>query len=187
MRSNKRKICLIFVLTIILCLSSLVILPNSSLAQEKPDINEIKAAFVYNFLKFVNWKKSASIDEQFALNVCHAGDSKTIEKILLLNGRQANGRPIKVKETECNLVEKGCSVIFISEMSEEKQERLLKLAIKNNTLTVGDARDFAKRGGIIGLKIVDGKVRFDINLKTATLSNIEISSQLLKLADKVYR
>ncbi|MFZ2958029.1 MAG: YfiR family protein [Candidatus Ozemobacteraceae bacterium] len=149
--------------------------------------DELKAAFVFNFTKYIEWPEQtfASPTDDFKVGV--AGMQPLSGNLELLNGHVTHGHPIKVIN-DLNKEDWGkYHVLFVGNpLDSHGSEQLEKIAFLP-VLTVSDIPNFAKSGGIIGLKIVDKKVRFDINLTAAANAGIKISSQLLKMALEVIR
>lgn len=152
---------------------------------------QIKAAFLYNFGKFVEWPAhlpppSGPADDFF--RICILGDDpfqETIDSIkeqLVHNRAVRIGYPKAIQELESV---QHCDILFISKSkTDELPENLRKIG-NQPILTVTDQAATATSGAIINLRTVDTNVRFEINLKAASQAGIKISSQLLKLATRV--
>lgn len=156
-------------------------IPALSLAN---NINEytIKAAFIYNFARFTEWP-----DESKELRVCIYGKDPFGASIDKLNGKQSNGRIIKVIRTRSIEEVKSCHIAFLNIIPPER--RLYARALRDiegaNVLTISDAEGVVGFGVMIGLKIDNDKVAFDVNHTVAKASEIEISAKLLRLAKVV--
>ena len=144
----------------------------------------IKAGFVYNFTKFIQWPASvdASIESQ-GLQFCIAGKDRF--------GRALDGFAKALEENNKSLViQKGvlpksstaCHILFIDSSVSDQLEEYLKHVKGKPTLVVSDSPDFAERGVGINFVIRRNKTRFEINPYTVKESGIKISSELLKLA-----
>jgi hypothetical protein len=152
----------------------------------------IKAAFLYNFGKFVEWPAISStstnnIQDSF-FNVCILGEDPFGEGISAINGKPLHSRTIRI--TYAQSVEhmdsiKKCDLLFICRSEEKHLPKLLE-SIKNSPiLTVADMQGAAQLGVMINLIRVNDSVRFEINLNSAKQAGIKISSQLLKIATSV--
>jgi hypothetical protein len=176
---------------------------------------QLKAAFLYNFMKFIEWSESPS-----------ASDGKEAEKkekepvILAVMGEDLFGkhlddltkkmikdRPVRIvrlegfeqyKEAhskatleqyfqEQQKVVEGCQLLFVSQSEEEWMDKILAFTDGMRIITVGDAADFASKGGVIGFVMEENKIRFDINMLSAEKKKLKVSSQLLQLARKIYK
>ncbi len=156
-------------------------IPALSLAN---NINEytIKAAFIYNFARFTEWP-----DESNELRVCVYGEDPFGSSIDKINGKQSNGRTIKVIRTRSIEEVKSCHIAFLNIIPPER--RLFARALQEiegaNVLTISDAKGVIDFGVMIGLKIDKNKVAFDVNHTITKASDIEISAKLLRLAKVV--
>ena len=143
---------------------------------------KIKAGFIYNFAKFTKWP-----DESDELKICIFGIDPFGNTIDSLNGRQSNGRTIKIIRTK-NIDEiKTCHIAFLNIIPPERHlfERALKKIRGTHVLTVADAANVTDFGVMIGMRISNDKIAFDVNHTVAQASNLEISAKLLRLASQV--
>jgi uncharacterized protein DUF4154 len=155
-----------------LCTSAGVALPH---AQEISQEYQIKAAYLYNFLKYVEWPNS--INRTFL--ICVAGQNP-FGSVLdgLTKNERVRGNPVK---TELILgPETGCDVIFTPRTS--NIPAYLQDAAGRPILTVGETPRFIEQGGIVNFFLENGKVRFEINRSAAERAGLRISSRLLQLA-----
>ena len=145
---------------------------------------EIKVSFIYNFAKFIKWPVSASDGGSF--KICVVGERPLSGNISLLQGRVVNDHAIEVR-----LIEKPelgeCHILFIGDSEGQRLPDILQNMAKAPILSISDLPDFIHAGGIIGMKVKDDRVRFDINLKAAQKAGLDIDSQLLKLATEVLK
>lgn len=142
----------------------------------------IKAAFIYNFARFTEWP-----DESKELRVCIYGEDPFGASIDKLNGKQSNGRTIKVIRTRSIEEVKSCHIAFLNIIPPER--RLFARALNDikgaNVLTISDVEGVVSFGVMIGLNIDNNKVAFDVNHTVAKTTDIEISAKLLRLAKVV--
>jgi hypothetical protein len=140
---------------------------------------QLKAAFVYRFPQFVEWPPAA-FDGQDSLHVCVSAPNpfgNTLEE--LVAGETMNGRRLVVREVGRSTDIGGCHVLFVPAAAQS--ERLLQAA-KGSVLTIGESPTFLDEGGIINLRVVDRRVRFEVNAVAAERAGLKLSSQLLRLA-----
>ena len=142
----------------------------------------IKAGFIYNFAKFTQWPDSA--DE---LKVCIYGKDPFGTNIDKLNGKQIKGRTIRIIRTQLIEEVKSCHIAFLNIIPPERHlfERALKEIRGNHVLTISDAANVIDFGVMIGLRINNDRVAFEVNNTIAQASNLEISAKLLRLASAV--
>ncbi len=146
--------------------------------------DEVKAAFVYNFAKFIEWP-SGKINEH--INLCILGESPLgFSALKAIDGRTAQDKQLVTKLLNKSDELKDCHIVFIAASERTKVEKLLKAAHQQHALTVSDMAGFAEAGGIIGLVKEDEKIRFEINLFAAKEAGLMISSRLLSLALAIY-
>lgn len=142
----------------------------------------VKAAFLYNFAKFVEWPAEsfagpASPIVLFVFGVDPFGDA-----LKSLKGKTANGRPIVVRYA-ANLGElERCHLLFVSASSMALLPKILQVTKGWNALTVGDVDGFARDGGTINLLNEEQRIGIEINMEAAQHSRLKISSKLLALA-----
>ncbi|HZM96856.1 MAG TPA: YfiR family protein [Vicinamibacterales bacterium] len=166
---------LFVVLVGLLCASARVV------CQVVPNEYLLKAAFMYQFPQFVEWPSAAwerTTNVQFCVVEPNPFGSELEH---LIQGESLNGRPLAAKEIFGSDELAGCHVLFVSTRSGDPSA-LLKATAGRPVLTIGEADDFLEGGGIIAMKIVDGKVRFEIHAANAQKAGLRISSQLLSLA-----
>jgi hypothetical protein len=144
----------------------------------------LKAAFMYQFPQFVEWP-SAALQESRNVQFCVVEPNPFGSELQhLIQGESLNGRPLAVKEIFGADELAGCHVLFVSTRSGDASG-VLKSTAGRPVLTIGEADGFLDGGGIIAMKIVDGKVRFEIHAANAQKAGLRISSQLLSLASAV--
>lgn len=148
---------------------------------------EIKAAFLYNFAKFVDWPEEVFADSTKSIRIGVLGKDPFGE---ILDETIANkivkGKPLSIKRFSDAESMEYCHILFISSSEREDIRDIIAGLANMSILTVGDMDKFAEQGGIINLFNQDNKVRFNINLDAAERANLRISSRLLKLAEIVF-
>lgn len=154
----------------------------SALAQQG-SMNEVKAGFLLNFMKYAEWPEPAL--PPATLVVCSTGSASLGGKLELLQGRQALGREIRVRAPARPAEWRECQLLFVPADDAARVDAVLRAVGQWPVLTVSDAPDFAAAGGIIGLRERTGRIRFDINQGAAKRAGLSLSSQLLRLADDV--
>jgi hypothetical protein len=140
---------------------------------------QLKAAFVYRFPQFVEWPPDV-FDGQDSLHICVSAPNPfgmTLEE--LVAGETMNGRRLVVRDVGRSGDVGGCHVLFVPAAG--SSERLLQAA-KGPVLTIGESPTFLDEGGIINLRVIDRRVRFEVNAAAAERSGLKLSSQLLRLA-----
>jgi len=153
-------------------------------AEEAPALTEydVKAAYLYNFAKFVEWPPpDAEGARRFVIAVL--GDDpfgRTLEETLA--GKTVGDRSFAVRRVSTPEQAEGAQIVFVSASEWARLPHVLRVLDGAGALTVGDMRQFAERGGMIGFRMEGRKVRFDINPEPVERAGLRMSSQLLRLA-----
>jgi len=173
------KFILLLAVTVLLVLNT----QDNAYAKQTPSSETlIKAAFLYNFAKFVEWPVDAFADDQTPLTLGILGKDPFGDALETIRDKSVGGRRLEIKRSKTIQDLEKCHILFISG-SEKNRVKMIFNGLKgSNTLTVGDMESFAQRGGIINFISVDKKIRFEINVDAAMQTGLKISSKLLKLA-----
>ena len=151
-----------------------------------PTESQVKAAYLYNFGKFVRWPVDNGAPPLDSLDICIIGKDP-FGTILdsTVAGEKIDGRRIATRRISNIQEARRCSVLFVSSSEESHLATLLVAAERWSVLTVSDMRNFVERGGTIGLVMEQGRIRFEVNRRAAEQSHLVLSSELLKVATKV--
>ena len=141
---------------------------------------EVKAAFLHNFARFVEWPEAAASGPLVVGVLGEDPFGPLLDRTFA--GKTLRNQPIHVRRLARVEDAAGVHVVFISRSEEGRLADILRPLRGTPVLTVSDIPDFAARGGIIGLRLEDQKVRFDIDPNQAARAGLKLSSQLLKLA-----
>ncbi len=145
---------------------------------------QVKAGFLFNFAKFVEWPASSFAGTDSAITICVVGNNDfgaTLESIV--HGKLAGARPVTVRRMRDPREDyRACHMVYFSAFSTKAHSELLVRLRNSSILTVGDSDDFAASGGMITFFLEDARVRFAINPEAARQANLHISSRLLSLA-----
>jgi YfiR/HmsC-like len=162
----------------------LALLPQAS-AQEISEY-QVKAAFLYNFTKFIDWPPLPGSPGKKPFEICVFGDDPfrgELENIV--EGKSVNGQVLAVRHIKKVEDAQGCRIAFISSSEKGRLRPILNALRGAGVLTVGDTEGFAEMGGVINFTLVDNRVHFEINLEAANVQKLKISSRLLRLAQIV--
>lgn len=143
---------------------------------------EVKAAYLFNFGKFVRWPSQA--DAQFT--ICVLGRDP-FGRMLddLISGEAIDGRRLVTRRITTLREAAGCRVVYVSGSEEYRLADVLPRLHATGALTVSDLPRFSERGGIIGFVMVSDRVRFEVNLSAARQAGLNLSSDLLRVATTV--
>ena len=150
--------------------------------------NKIKAAFLLNIIKLVAWPENVRRDSKVPFSICFIGDA-SFYSILedSYTGRKLHNRAISLQKLDNINNNSACDVLYLSLSEEQLIYEFHALLNQRPILTVGESRDFASRGGMIGIFRKGNNMQIEVNLESATRANIEIKSELLNLAKIVGR
>ncbi len=149
----------------------------------RPTEYEVKAAFLYNFAKFVKWPEDRSLGPTFVIAVL--GDDPFGEVL----DRTFAGKTIQGRKAEVRRIRPGppsdVQILFIGSSERPHLSQILKALEGGSALTVGEMEGFTERGGMIAFRLGSDVVNFDINLDQVERARLKMSSQLIRLARNV--
>jgi hypothetical protein len=175
--SLKWRRCLVFMAFV--TFASTRIHPQDS----RPSEHQVKAAYIYNFGKFVKWPDGAPANQSGSFVICVLDQDPfgaTLQSTLA--GESVGGKPVVVRRLPRAQDATGCHILFIGSAQERDLNKILAVIDDSSVLTVSDMPDFSKRGGMIQFVPVGDRIRFEINLNGAERSRLVFPSELLKVA-----
>jgi uncharacterized protein DUF4154 len=158
------------------------------LAHSAPDATEeqVKAAFLYQIARYVEWPGSAFPRPDTPVTIAVLGsESLEIELRQLVKGRTAHDRPIVVQQVKSPGSLSGAHVLFVGRDYRSRFGEVAK-AQEPGLLFVTDWENALSAGSMVNFIIVDGRVRFEIALDTTLRSGLKPSSRLLAVAQHVH-
>lgn len=165
---------------------SLAIVPNLRAQQSKPNEFEVKAAYLYNFGRFVDWPDASGGGKNDAFEICVMGaDPFGAALDATLATRTIDGKNVAAKRISKPQEVDDCRILFISSSEEGHLKEIFAALNKANVLTVSDIPHFSQRGGMIGFLLDGSRVRFEVNLDATQAAGLALSSELLKVAMSV--
>lgn len=138
---------------------------------------EIKAAYLYNFIKYVDWP---SYGDTITIGVLGYDPFGTA--LAPLNSKVVKGRRLVIRHFDSVREAQQCQIIFVSSSEKQRLQEIFESLRFARVLTVGETQGFADGGGIINFIEENNKIRFEINAEAARRTGLNISSELLKLA-----
>ncbi|MFP5394092.1 MAG: YfiR family protein, partial [Gammaproteobacteria bacterium] len=153
-----------------------------------PNEYEVKAAFLYKFLGYIEFPASAFAEpaSPVVIGVVNA-DDLAAELARIVNGRTVMGRPVQVKVLKETDAPANVHLLFIGGADSSRARAMLRLAKDSPMLVVTEADDGLASGSVINFKIVDERVRFDVSLEAADKNSVKLSSRLLTVANQVHK
>ena len=171
-------------LRILFFLCLLIITIISSAFAEEPTRYEVEAAFVYKFIKFVNWPYG-ELEKIEEISLCYLGSGEIEGPLHKLDGYEVKNKKIRIRKH--NNIEQilTCQILFI-DMPRKANRKVYMDQLKNESiLTISHFNGFIEEGGMINLFLTGNKVNFEINFNSTKNSNLKVSSKLLKLAKRI--
>ena len=167
-----------------LCLCLAPLLRFAALAQPAaPSEYEIKAVWLLNFARFVEWPTNAFTSPRAPVVVGLVGPNPfgaTLEKTFA--GKTVGGRPLSIKRLGGERDAPGCHLIFFPNSERKRQREMLARLRQAAVLTVGESDDFLGDGGIIQFVRREDTIRFAVNLEPARPAGLKLSANLVKVA-----
>lgn len=167
---------------------AIVLAPAGRSLGQAPIESEVRAVYLYNFARFVEWPASAFPAADTPIRICVQGSDPfgaTLDRVVL--GEAVNGRAIQAVRLTAAQARQGCHILYVAASENGRLRQMLTALRGRPTLTVGEHQDFLRAGGMIGFRRIDNRVRFDINLDTLEQSGLRVSSRLLAVAADVKR
>jgi hypothetical protein len=164
----------------------LIALPISWAQSPKPTDYDVKAAYLYNFGRFVEWPAKVTTAGPF--NICVLGDDpfgRALDQTLAretIGNRSVAARRISRPEESID-----CQILFISSSETHRLNKIIDTLDKSAVLTVSDIPQFAQHRGMIQFVPDGNRVRFEVNLNATQKAGLTLSSELLKVATAVRR
>jgi hypothetical protein len=173
-----------------LCFMALLLLVGSLplLPQSIPSVEyQVKAAFLFNFAKFVEWPPDAFPSEKTPITLCvfrYDPFGGVLDEVI--RGKTINNRELAVRRINELPDLKSCHLVFVSAREDKLLSEIEKGVKGESVLLVGESGDFAERGGAVQFFLEANKLRFAVNVDVAQRAQLQISAKLLALAKIVH-
>ncbi|MEW6206987.1 MAG: YfiR family protein [Acidobacteriota bacterium] len=178
----------VYIAALCLCVVLISGAMRPAVAQEGAGEYEVKAAFLFNFVKFVDWPEDAFADARSPVVIGIFGQDPFNGALdRAVSGKTVNGRPLIVKRLGQEQDARLCHILFICPCEKKRLPQLLASLTGASVLTISETDDFLPAGGVIKFVIENNRVRFDISAIAAGQARLRISSKLLQLARAVTR
>ena len=148
-------------------------------AQERPT-HELHAAMLYNFIKYVQWPNESEPGD-FVVGVI--GDENVFNTLKTWYDGKAKGtKKYVIKKLSSANEAESCQVVYVGK-AKNKDFDIIKTSVTGKSvLTITDGNGMGQKGSCINFKVVDGKLKFELNQATVTGSNLKVSTQLSSMA-----
>jgi hypothetical protein len=149
---------------------------------------QVKAAYFYNFTKFVEWPTAAFASPSDPIRLCILNDKSFQTRLSQIAGnRQIAGHPVDVVLLHDGKQARGCHELFIGSSQSQDAMQVIDSLHGESVLTVGETNKFVEQGGIINFVVQGQHVQFQVNQKAATLAGLHMNAQLLSVAKRVFK
>lgn len=178
----ERRLWLLAVILVLLASANIVTAPNIH-AQDAPSEYQVKAAYLFNFLKFVEWPENAFQDALAPIVIGVVGDDafgSALPEVII--GKTVQGRDLVIRRYHTGENLRGASILFISASEKKRLPQILASLHGSSVLTVADMSGFLDEGGMIQFFFEEDRVRFAINVDATSQARLKVSSKLLSLA-----
>jgi hypothetical protein len=145
--------------------------------------SQVKAAFLYNFARYVEWPQGAFESGDAPFRICVLGADEFAPVVAeVVAGKQVDARPVEVSQLSDLEGASRCQVLFVGSWTEMDPAGFFSALVGASVFTVSDVDGFAHDGGVANFFRAQSKVRFEINPRAAQRAGLKISSRLLRLA-----
>jgi hypothetical protein len=200
------------VYNLIILILFVLLVSETAMASDTDKVRErkIKAAFLYNFINFVEWPKEKMSDNDKPVIIGVIGMAESTKTFNAITKKEIKGKKIVVKQFEdfCGIAKKikeskskdkwdmameslkKCNIVFISDcksISKDDSAIIIDTLKGASVLTVGEKTGFLESGGIVNFLTREKKICFEVNLNSAKQNKVKIRSKLLKLAKRVIK
>jgi hypothetical protein len=152
-------------------------------AQQAPTEFQVKAAYLFNFLKFIEWPEGMPVDLQSHWVIGIVGNTDLENELTqLVSGKAVQGHLIQVKALKATEDLRDCHILFIGTSEKKLLSPILANLHGSSVLTVADMDNFVESGGMIQLVMEDNRVRMAIDVGATAGAHLKVSSKLLALA-----
>lgn len=175
----------------VICLSGFAMLaafpPRLAVGEIVQEDYKVKAVFIYNVMKFVEWPLNALPADTTTITVCSLGKAPLNRELESLNGRTIGKHTLALRNVNATDDLDICQVLVHGGFQVDALRYLYKKVADKPILSIGEANNFARDFGMIGFVVVNESVRLEIQSDRAKRVGIKLSAKLLEVAAIVYR
>lgn len=143
---------------------------------------KIKVAYIYNFLKFIEWPTSETRTARDSFSICLLGIDPMRTMLGELSVRTVKNRPIRVAQVKDLKSLASCHILYVSRSEEHSVAQTLRDVGNAPVLSVSDIHEFTAKGGMIGFVTEAGHVKLQVNLPLLRRAGLRVSAKLLEVA-----
>jgi hypothetical protein len=166
----------------------LLLAVSTALGQQKPNEYQVKAAYLYNFGRFVEWPAKVTTARTGSFDICVLGEDPFGPALdATLAGEMMGNQKVAARRISNPHDSVDCQILFISSSEANRLNKIIDLLDKSSVLTVSDLPQFLQRRGMIQFVVEENRIRFEVNLTATERAGLTLSSELLKVATAVRR
>ena len=148
-------------------------------AQERPT-HEIHAAMLFNFIKYVQWPNEADAGD-FVVGVL--GDDEVFNTLKKwYDGKPKGAKKYAIKNLGSASETTSCQVVYVGKSKNRDFDQIKSSTAGKSVLTITDGNGMGQKGSCINFRVIDGKLKFELNQSTVTGANLKVSTQLSSMA-----
>lgn len=171
---------------VLACAVQALLMVRAVQGAESPSEYQVKAVFVFNFSRFVEWPPQSFRSPNQPFAICILGDDPFGTKLdEAVRGEEVNQHPLLVRRLRNVREADECQILYIDQSEQGELQQILSALDHRSTLTVSELKDAAERGGMIQFLSENNRIRLRINVESARAAGLTISSKLLRPADIV--
>ncbi|MGA8502819.1 MAG: YfiR family protein [Candidatus Sulfotelmatobacter sp.] len=159
---------------------------SSVFGQQRPNEYQVKAAYLYNFGRFVEWPAKGTTTKADSFTICVLGEDPFGQALdATLAGETIGNQRVGARRISSPQMAADCQILFISSSEANRLNKIIEALDKNAVLTVSDIPQFSQRQGMIQFVSEENRIRFEVNLTATQRAGLTLSSELLKVATAV--
>ena len=173
-------------LRVMRAIGAAAVLLGSTPARTAPNEYQVKAVFLFNFARFVDWPAMTYVSANAPFAVCVYGDDPFGADLdAVVRGETVDGRPMVVKRLREARDLAQCQIVYIAGSADRELESIVAALDRRATLTVSDLEGAAQRGAMVRMLTVNGRIRLRVNVDAVRAAHLTMSSNLLRSAEIV--
>jgi hypothetical protein len=169
------------VMTFIIALAFSMTTPGTAFAINTSPEYAVKAAYIFNILRFTESADSTLLENVDEIKVCLLGESKFGQHILPMETKHIDGKPLRIINKTSLQETQNCQLVFISNTSSYPPDEISNVLGDKKIIVVGDDMNFVESGGMFAFYIENEKVRLGLNKNALDKSGLKVSSMLLEV------
>jgi hypothetical protein len=148
--------------------------------------SQVKAAYLYNFAKFIAWPERSFAAADAPMEICVLDDmsfESTLKEVV--SSHTVDAHPVQVVHVTVVADAHDCHILFIPSPQNKQAHTLIQALGNSSIVTVGETPTFLEDGGVIRFALQEGRIKFQVNMRAAAESGVHISARLLTVATRV--